>query len=99
MSTHQIPEADQIDYHADLHARRAARALHRIDPGAVLAVIDDKPAQEVDPAKHPLYAMVCWHLEKCLTPLDGAAFFDRWRSLVIDAIHVCLDEAMSQGED
>jgi hypothetical protein len=56
MSTHQIPEADQIDYHVDLHSRRAARALHRIDPGELLAVIDGKIAQEADPAKHPLYA-------------------------------------------
>jgi hypothetical protein len=75
-----VPEPSQIDYHADLHARRARRALDRIDPGDVLAVIDGKVAQEADPAKHPLYTLVCWHLEKCLTPMDGAEFFDRWRA-------------------
>jgi hypothetical protein len=83
-----VPEPSQIDYHADLHARRAARAMQRIDPGDVLAVINGRIAQETDPAKHPLYPMVCWHLEKCLTPLDGGQFFDRWRQLGSLAPHV-----------
>ena len=94
-----VPDPAEHDYHADRQQQRIRTALHRVDPGDVLAVIDGKVAQEANPAKHPLYALVCWHLEKCLTPMDGAQFFDRWRQLVIDAINVCLDEVMSRGED
>jgi hypothetical protein len=70
-----------------------------LDPGDVLSVIDSTIAVESDPTKHPLYQLVAWHLEKCLTPLDGGAFFDTYRRLVLDPINVCLDEALSRGED
>jgi hypothetical protein len=99
MSTRDTPEPSQIDYHAEIQARRVERALKQIDPGDVLAVIDGRIAAEPDPTAHPLYALVCWHLEKCLTPMDGAQFFDTCRQLVIDAIHVCLDERLASGED
>jgi hypothetical protein len=99
MSTRYTPEPSQIDYHADIQVRRVERVLKQIDPGDVLSVIDEKVASESDPAKHPLYPLVCWHLEKCLTPLDGGQFFDRWRALIIDAINVCLNEALSRGEE
>jgi hypothetical protein len=39
---------------------------------------------------------VCWHLEKCLTPMDGRQFFDTCRQIVIDAINVCLDERLGR---
>jgi hypothetical protein len=64
----------------------------------VLAIIDAKIASEPDPTQHPLYHLVCWHLEKCLTPMDGGAFFDGFRTLVISAINTALDDAL-QGED
>jgi hypothetical protein len=98
MSTRYTPEPSQIDYHADRQAQRVERALKLIDPGDVLSIIDSRLAQEPDPRAHPLYGMVCWHLERCLTPLDGGAFFDTCRRLVIDAINVALDEAL-QAED
>jgi hypothetical protein len=99
MSTRDTPEPSQIDYHAEIQVRRVERALQRLDPGDVLAVIDGRIAAEPDPKAHPLYAMVCWHLEKCLTPMDGAQFFDTYGQLVIDAINVCLDERLARGED
>jgi hypothetical protein len=100
MSTRHIPYGSEfeIDYHREAQERRVAAALKRLDPGDVLSVIDSRLAQEPDPRAHPLYAMVLWHLEKCLTPLDGGAFFDRCRQLVIDAINVCLDEALARED-
>jgi hypothetical protein len=84
MSSRYIPEPSQIDYHSDIQQQRVARAMKRIDPGDVLSIIDSRIASEPDPAKHPLYHLTCWHLERCLTPLDGGQFFDRCRQLVLD---------------
>ncbi len=95
-----IPEADQIDYHADLQVQRVEKAKKLIDVGDVLAVVDGMVAAESDPTKHPLYKMVAWHLEKCLTPLDGAEFFDTFNRLVMVAVDRCLDDALEcLGED
>ena len=87
MSTYgiHVPAPDEHDYHADRQQRRMQRALKSLDPGDVLAIIDSRIASEPDPTQHPLYHLVCWHLEKCLTPMDGGVFFDRCRQLVIDA--------------
>jgi hypothetical protein len=101
MSTYgiNVPAPDDLNYHEAQQQQRVQAALKRIDPGDVLSAIDSRIAAEPDPTQHPLYGLVCWHLEKCLTPMDGGQFFDTCRQLVIDAINVCLDEAMSQGED
>jgi hypothetical protein len=93
-----VPSPDDIDYHADCQQRRVQAALKQLDPGDVLAIIDAKIASEGDSAQHPLYHLVCWHLEKCLTPMDGGAFFDGFRTLVISAINTALEDAL-QGED
>jgi hypothetical protein len=98
MSSRYTQEPSQIDYHAEIQERRVQRALKLIDPGDVLSIIDSRIAAEPDPTAYPLYHLVCWHLEKCLTPMDGGQFFDRCRQLVIDAINVALDEAL-QAED
>ena len=93
-----VPSPDEINYHEDLQARRIERARKLIDPGDVLAVIDDRIAAESDPTKHPLYQLVCWHLEKCLTPMDGAEFFDTFRQLVLAAIDTCVDELLARED-
>ncbi len=67
-----VPEPSEVNYHEAEQVQRVERALKRLDPGDVLAVIDSRIAAEGDPAKHPLYQLVCWHLERQLTPLDGA---------------------------
>jgi hypothetical protein len=91
MSTYNIhvPEPSQIDYHADRQARRVERALKQIDVGDVLSIIDSRISSEPDPKAHPLYKMVAWHLEKCLTPLDGAEFFNTFKQLVMAAVDTC----------
>jgi hypothetical protein len=98
MSTRYTPEPSQIDYHADRQQRRVQRTLAQLDPGDVLAIVDRRIASEPDPKAHPLYHLVCWHLEKCLTPMDGGEFFDCCRQLVISAINTALDAALA-GED
>lgn len=55
-------------------------------------------AAEPDPKAHPLYHMVCWHLEKCLTPMDGGQFFDRFLQLVLQAIDTCLDDVLARED-
>jgi hypothetical protein len=94
-----VPAPDEINYHADLQAQRIEKALKMIDPGDVLAVIDGRIAEESNPAKHPLYALVCWHLEKQVPPLDGGQFFDHFNQLVMAAVDTCLDELLAMGED
>ena len=94
-----VPSPDEINDHQARQDQRVAWALKQIDPGDVLAVIDDRMAQEPDLTKHPLYGMVCWYLERQLTPLDGGQFFDRFAQLVLEAINACLDEVLARGED
>jgi hypothetical protein len=94
-----VPSPDEINYHEARQQRRIDAARKVIDPGDVLAVIDRRIAAEADPQAHPLYAMVCWHLERCLTPLDGGQFFDRFRQLVLAAIDTTLDDVLEAMED
>ena len=94
-----VPEPSQTDYHADQQAQRVQRALTLIDPGDVLGHHRPRIAAEPDPTQHPLYAMVCWHLERCLTPLDGGQFFDGFRQRVLAAIDTCLDDVLEAMED
>jgi len=95
----EIPQADEINYHEAQQAQRVERALKLIDPGDVLAIIDGRITAEPDPTQHPLYKMVAWHLEKCLTPLDGGEFFHTFRQLVLCAIDTALDDALEAMED
>jgi hypothetical protein len=98
MSTRYTPEPSQINYHEAQQAQRVQAAKKRIDPGDVLAVIDRRIAAEPDPTKHPLYHLVCWHLEKCLTPMDGGQFFDRFNQLARMAVDTCLDELLAMED-
>jgi len=88
-----VPTPDEHNYH---EARQAA--LKRIDPGDVLAVIDSRIAGEPDPTQHPLYGLVCWVLERQLTPLDGGQFWDRWHQMVLAAVDTCVDEVLAMED-
>jgi hypothetical protein len=87
MSSQQIPYPPdfEIDYHADLHEERRRRALAMIDPGDVIAVVEDVLACEPDPAKNPLFPVAQFFL-KGQVAVDGAAFWDAWKALVCQAI-------------
>jgi hypothetical protein len=97
MSTRDAVEPSQIDSHADLQAQRVQQALQRIDPGDVLAVIDGRIAAESDPKAHPLYTMVCFFLDR-QRAVDGGAFYDHFRQLVLAAIDTCLDEILAMED-
>jgi len=58
MSTRHFPYPQdfEVDRAAAGHEERRRRALTALDPGDVLAVIEDALAGEPDPAKHPLFA-------------------------------------------
>jgi hypothetical protein len=98
MSTRDTVEPSQIDYHADRQAQRVQRALQQIDPSDVLAVIDGRIAAESDPKVHPLYTLVCFFLDR-QRAVDGGAFYDTFRQLVLSAIDTCLDDALEAMED
>jgi hypothetical protein len=98
MSTLQpIPYPSDVDHLAAHHEERRRRALRRIFPGAVLAVIDDRIASEPDPAKHPLYHLVQFLLDRELA-VHGGEFFDTFKLLCLDAIDRCVDEILSQED-
>jgi hypothetical protein len=97
MSTRYTPEPSQVDYHADLQAQRVQRALQRIDPGDVLAVIDGRIAAESDPKAHPLYTLVCFFPDR-QRAVDSGQFYDRFRQLVLAAIDTCLDERLASED-
>ena len=85
MSMRHIPEADQIDYHADREVQRVERAKRLIDPGDVLAVLDSRIAAEPDPKAHPLYEVVLFALDR-QTAVHGGDFWQRCHQLVLAAI-------------
>lgn len=100
MSIHRMPVSspDEINYHEAAQVERVQAALKQIDPGDVLSIIDGRIAAEADPKAHPLYAMVCWYLERQLTPLDGGEFFDRFKQLVLGAIDTALDDLLERED-
>jgi len=96
MSTHHIPYPPdfEINYHQDRQVQRVERAFRALDPGEVLAVLDDQLAQEPDPTTHPLYPMVLFLLDR-QTAVDGATLYDDCRRLVLAAINACLEARLA----
>jgi hypothetical protein len=99
MSTRHLPYPPDfdIDHAAALHEDRRRRALQALDPGDVLAQVNDLIRQESDPRKHPCYAVANWLLDR-QGRVDGGAFWLAWQVLVDRAIEQ-LVEAHLQGED
>jgi len=97
MSSRYTPEPSQIDYHSDIQAQRVARAKKRIFPGEVLEKIDDLIAAEPDPAKHPLYHLVQFYLDR-ETAVHGGTLYDDLKRLVLAAIDTCVDDVLDQED-
>jgi hypothetical protein len=99
MSTRHLPYPPdfEIDHVAAHHEERRRRALQSLDVGDVLAQVDDLIAREADPAKHPLFPVVNWLLDR-QGRVDGGAFWLQWQVLVDRAIEQLI-EARLQGED
>jgi hypothetical protein len=98
VSTRDTPEPSQIDYHADVQAQRVARAKALIDPSDVLSILDSRLAQEPDPRAHPLYPVVQFYLDRQIA-VDGGAFYDHCKPLVLAAIDTALDDVLDTMED
>ena len=98
MSTRDTPEPSQIDYHADVQAQRVARAKKLIDPGDVLSILESRLAQEPDPRAHPLYPLVQFYLDHQIA-VDGGAFYDHCKRLVLAAIDTAIDDVLEAMED
>jgi hypothetical protein len=92
-----VPSPDEHDYHAALCQQRRRRALQSLDVGDVIATVEETLAAEPDPAKHPLFPVVNWLLDR-QGRVDGGAFWLQWQVLVDHAIEQLL-EASLQGED
>jgi hypothetical protein len=99
MSTHQTPYPHdfQIDYHADRQVQRTEAAFNALDAGDVLATVDDLIRQEPDPAKHPLYDLTMFLLDRT-TACDGGHLYDALRAVILLAIDRCLSEALSRED-
>jgi hypothetical protein len=92
-----VPSPAELTAHLDREVERAERAYKQLDPGEVLAGVDDRIAQEPDPTKHPLYAMVQFFLDR-QPAVDGAQLYDDYRRLILAAIDACVD-ALLEMED
>jgi hypothetical protein len=92
-----VPAPDEINYHEACQAQRVQAALQRLDPGDVLAVIDGRIAAESDPKAHPVYTLVCFFLDR-QGAVDGGAFYDTFRQLVLAAIDTCVDELLAMED-
>jgi len=99
MSTYHvdIPTPDEINYHEARQVRRVERAFRALDPGEVLAVLDDQLAQEPDPTTHPLYPMVLFLLDRAVA-VDGAQLYNDCRRLVLAAINTCLEARLARED-
>ena len=96
MSTHHIPYPPdfEINYHQDRQVQRVERAFRALDPGDVLAVLDDQIAQEPNPTQHPLYHLTLFLLDRAVA-VDGATLYDDCRRLVLAAINACLEARLA----
>jgi hypothetical protein len=99
MSTRHLPYPSDFDtdHTAAIHEERRRRALQSLDPGDVIATVEDMLASEADPATHPLFPVVNWLLDR-QGRVDGSAFWLQWQVLVDQAIDR-LVETRLQGED
>jgi hypothetical protein len=86
MSTVHDPDDVAIDSHADLQWRRQQMALKTLEPGDVLAEVDDLLASEPDPAHHPLYSLAAHALDRTTMPGRAESLHARLRRLIDHAI-------------
>ena len=101
MSSHRIhiPAADEINYYEARQVQRVEAARRLIDVGDVIATVEDRLAQLADPRQHPLYELANFFLDR-QHAVDGSAFYDRWRQLILGAIDSLIDDALEcLGED
>ena len=99
MSTYgiDVPTPDEHDYHEARQAQRVQAARKRIDPGDVIAVVESRLSQEADPTQHPLFPLVSFYLDRQIA-VNGGAFYDHWKRLILAAIDTCLDDVLEMED-
>jgi hypothetical protein len=95
MSTIHSPDDFDIDYHADLQWQRQQMALKSLEPGDVLAEVDDLLAAEPDPAHHPLYSLAAHALDRTTQPGSAESLQARLRRLIDHAIERLVAQRLS----
>lgn len=93
------PLAYEIDLDAERREARQAAILRTIDPGDILAVVDELIADEPDPTQHPAYTLATWYLERGGTdtgtkPHTGMLAQARLDALVRRALDLIIDARM-----
>jgi hypothetical protein len=93
-----MPQPDDLDYHADLHEARRRLALAKIHPEDLLASVMEDLAERPLPG-HPLEPLILWLLDRAWTPGDGGELWDHLKAAVTTQIDQLVDEALARGED
>jgi hypothetical protein len=93
-----VPEPSEINYHADRQMRRVEAARKLIDVGDVIATVESRLSAEGDVTQHPLFPLVNFFLDR-QHAVDGGAFYDHWRQLILVAIDTLVDDALECLED
>jgi hypothetical protein len=78
-----------------LQWQRQQRALQQIDPGDVIAVIEETIAAESAPTAHPLFGLVSYLLDHSNTPGSPEALFARFKRLADHAIEALIEAKLA----
>jgi hypothetical protein len=95
MSTIHYPDDFDVDYHADWQWQRQQAALRSLDPGDVLAEVDDLIAAEPDPEHHPLYSLAAHALDRTTQPGSAESLHARLRRLIDHAIERLVEQRLN----
>jgi hypothetical protein len=95
MSTIHYPDDFDVDYHADLQWQRQQMALKSLEPGDVLAEVDDLLAAEPDPENHPLYSLVTHALGQTTMPGTAEGLMSRYGRLIDHAIERLVEQRLA----
>jgi hypothetical protein len=95
MSMYDLPEPAEIDYHSDLQWQRQQMARQSLEPGDVLAEVDDLIAQEPDPEQHPLYSLAAHALDRRVMPGTAEGLLARYRRLIDHAIERLVEQRLA----
>jgi hypothetical protein len=95
MSTIHDPDDFDVDYHADLQWRRQEAARQSLEPGDVLAEVDDLMAREPDPAQHPLYSLAAYALDGTRQPGSPEGLMAHYRRLIDHAVERLVEQRLA----
>jgi hypothetical protein len=95
MSTIHSPDDYDVNYHADLQWQRQQMALKTLEPGDVLAEVDDLLTSEPDPERHPLYSLAAHALDRITQPGSAESLQPRLRRLIDHASERLVEQRLN----